>query len=243
MTGPTPLHRSERAPQMIAWLTLAVRAQLERDLSDLPELADMLARHYPELLAAGDRDPDDRSVRYPIKAEVLDLADERRKPTPDFDPIGEADLARRIGARRQGVLPCLIDWARLAESEMLDLGVQHGDLADDPSVTTEAGWIARHLDWIGGQQWVVELAQDVRAMVTDLEIIVGPVRAMPDDRMAMTARELADHLDVSYEAVRQWVSRGYLAPLPTKSAQGYQLYARVDGENVRRSVRRKPASL
>ena len=74
-------HRSETQvfdPAVsVQWLSLADRLQLERELADLPALADILERNYDALLARGDRDPDDRSVRYVTRFDVLDLADRR----------------------------------------------------------------------------------------------------------------------------------------------------------------------
>lgn len=210
--GPTPLRRSDRTPQLAAWLNPAARAQLERDLDDLPDLADQLDQHYDDLLAHPTRSPDDPWIRYPIDAHPLDLAD-RRSKGPGLDPIGEADLARRIGARRAGILPTLGSWVRLAEGEMLDLDVSHTDPADQPTVTTEAGWLSQHLDWIGGQQWVTELAHDVRGLAADLTQLIGPAYAEPDHSATATITELAASTGIPAQTIYRWVHLGYLVPV------------------------------
>ncbi len=110
------------------WLTLADRLQLERELADLPTLADLLERNYDALLARGDRDPDDSAVRYVTRFDVLDLADRRVKwersasrtepltladrgaPGPNVDPAFWAEMGRQLGAQRMGILPTLVSW-------------------------------------------------------------------------------------------------------------------------------------
>lgn len=210
MTTPTPLHRADRTPTAQPWITLAERAQLERDLADLPELHDLLQRHYSALLGLGSTNPDDRSQRVPIEPRVLDLADKRTKGDAWLDPIGEADLARRIGERRQGILPTLAQWVRLADGEMLDTGyVDRLDPAESPTVTTEAGWIAAHLDWIAGQQWVVEMATDVRDLAGDAGELVGS--AAPHHAACLTALDAVDVTGVPLSTIYRWRACGWLS--------------------------------
>lgn len=240
-----------------AWLSLADRLQLERELTDLPELAEQLDRNYDALLAQGDRDPDDRSVRYVTRFEVLDLADHRfkweRSATsteplttrdrgihgPTTDPAWWADLARRMGSRRQGILPTLASWVSLAAGEMHDAGAWHTTPADPdqivwvvtpdgdthatkpgPTVTTEAGWLRRHLDWIAGQQWVTELAGEVHDIVTGLDAL-GISLAGPDHRATGTVRELADDLDIPEQTIRDWIRKEWLLPITTTRPRMY----------------------
>lgn len=210
-TAPTPLLRADRIPAATPWLTLAERAQLERDLADLPELADHLDRDYAALLGRGSRSHNDPRVRVPIDPAILDLADSRLKGDAWADPMGEADLARRIGSRRQGILPTLRSWVLLAEGEMLDDGARHTDPAEAPTVTTEAGWLAVHLDWIGGQQWVVELATDARGIVADAEALVGPVANTPDKRACVTALDAVDLTGVPLSTLYRWRACGWLS--------------------------------
>jgi hypothetical protein len=107
------------------------------------------------------------------------------------------------------VLPTLEGWARMAEGEMLDLGIEHTEAANNPTVVSEAGWLSQHLAWIVGQQFVVELAHEVRRIVADLESIVGPI-AGPDERACLTALEVADVLNVKVGTLWQWRARGLL---------------------------------
>jgi len=205
MSAPTPWRRADRAPQMTNWLTEAERLQLERGLNDLPELADQLEANYGAFVMAGSSDEVDRRIRHPLDPEPADLAD-RRSKGPMLDPIGEANLTRSIGERRAGVLPTLTSWVVLVESEMLDLSVQHADPlpAAEATVTSQAGWLSRHLDWIGGQQYVRELFTDVADLVADLTRLVGPAYAKPNDRTVLCSLELAEVLEVEHSTVRGW---------------------------------------
>ena len=250
---PTPLHRADRQNSAVAWLTFAATENLKRNLNDLPELVDQLRRHYPDLLGAGERNPDDPKVRYPAKLAVVDLADGRAKGGTN-DPAGEADLARRIGARRWGVLQTLASWVVLADGEMWDDDHQHHPPADTPTVTTEAGWLVRHLEWISMQQWSTEMADDIAGMVRDLETIVGPAYARPlsDRDVLATATELADILRAPSGTIRSWIARGRLQQAhnhtsgrPLVTERGLALYYVVEAQAVaaqgRREARRRAA--
>ena len=236
----TTFEPTTTAAQMVEWLTLADRLQLDRDLHDLPTLAELLERNYFHLLAKGDRDPRDSAVRYITKFDVLDLADRRFKPAYiAADPEVEADTARRMGARRQGILPTLASWVGLAVEEMHLLGVWHRTPTDPdqivwvvgsdgiahptkpgPSVASEAGWLACHLDWITGQQWVVELAAEVRRIVLDLEAL-GVGDAVPDRFVIGTVGELAEWTGVPAATIYRWAGSGYLTEVSEKRPKTY----------------------
>lgn len=223
---PTPWLRRDRTPAPAqGWLTTAQRVQLETDLANLPILAELLERHYEDLLAHGSRNPDDPWISYPPSFTALDLADQRLKAEITHDPIGEADLARRIGARRRGVLPTVEAWVRIADNEMTDLDIEHrppedpdrrvwvGHRVEAPqaarpgvSVAGEASWLVRHLDWIVGQQWIIELAGELRQIVNDLEHLVGPARVIVDHRSAGTIAELAEWTGVPTSTIYRWTT-------------------------------------
>lgn len=231
MTGqtfdPTPATTAQ------GWLSLADRLQLERDLTDLPTLADLLDRYYDDLLARGDRDPDDSSVRYVTRFDVLDLADRRHKRELSSDPAGLADLARRMGARRLGILPTLESWLRAYEADMLDAGLDHTDPVLDgrSTVTTAAGWLLANLDWIAGQPGSEQLVAEVHAIVHDLEQL-GVSLAGPDHRATGTVRELADDLDIPMGTLRRWIAEGKLTPLNDTRPR---IYVRREAINLRGS--------
>ena len=227
-------------PYRTTWLNLADRLQLERDLADLPTLAEVLDREYFALLARGDRDPDDSSVRYVTRFDVLDLADRRwKRDAIATDPAAEADTARRLGARRQGILPTLASWVSLAVGEMHDAGEWHTPPTDPdqivwavtpdgtttatkpgPTVATEAGWLHRHLDWIVEQQWAPDLADELRRIMRDLEQL-GINFEGPDHRATGTVRELAEQLDIPQQTIRDWVRKGWLVPIKAERPAVY----------------------
>lgn len=242
--GPTPLHREDRDHAPIEWITYTQRLQLDTDLANLPELADHLDRNYAALLAAGSRNPDDPHQRYPISPHVLDLADRRG----EFDdPIGEADLARRMGSRRLGLLPTLASWVDLAAGEMTDVDASHthpvrgvdpatgARLAGRISVTSEAGWLRRHLDWIAGQQWVIELAGEIRDMVVDLEQLVGD--GTTHHHAALTGPEVEQLIGIPWSTLRRWDRSGWITSCGV-DAHGRKLYASRDVRSVARSSAR-----
>ena len=220
---PTP------APQLIAWLDLATRLQLDRDLADLPTLAELLDRNYFHLLAKGDRNPLDSAVRYVVKFDALDLADRRFKPAyTAADPVIEADTARRMGARRQGILPTLTSWVGIVVDDMHRHDAWHRIPTDPdqivwavdtegvahpskpgPSVASEAGWLGSHVEWICGQPYVIELADELRRIVLDLEAL-GVGRTAPDRWATMTADELRNADIVSKATVYRWFNAGLL---------------------------------
>ena len=196
------------------WLSLADRLQLERELADLPTLADILERNYDALLALGDRDPDDRSVRYVTRFDVLDLADRRHKREGDPDAAGLADLARRMGARRLGILPTLESWLASYEADMLDQDVEHTDPVLDgrSTVTTAAGWLSAHLDWIALQPGSEQLVAEVHDIVRGLDAL-GISLAGPDHSATGTVRDLSDQLDIPMQTIRDWIRKGWLLPI------------------------------
>jgi len=217
MFDPTPT-----APQMVEWLDLATRLQLERDLADLPTLAELLERNYFHLLARGDRDPHDSAVRYSIRFDALDLADRRHKDAGEFAASDEADLARIIGARRLGILPTLEAWVRDTEADMLDRCAPHDDPVLDvtSTVTTAAGWLSRHLDWILGQQQVIELAHEVRDIVKALDDL-GVSLHGPDHSSVGTVNELALSTGIPAATISGWAYNGWLTVVSEKRPRTY----------------------
>jgi len=224
----------EDATTTQGWLSLADRLQLERELADLPTLADILERNYDALLARGDRDPDDRSVRYVTRFDVLDLADRRQKHEGDPDAAGMADLARRMGARRLGILPTLESWLRAYEADMLDDGTEHTDPVLDgrSTVTTAAGWLLANLDWIAVQPGSEQLVAEVHDIVLGLAALGVDLRG-PDHDATGTARELADALDIPLPTIRAWIARGHLLPINDTRPR---LYVRSEAVALRSSV-------
>lgn len=218
-------------PSEPSWLTTADRAQLERDLDDLPELVDQLERNYSALLARGARNPDDPWITYPASLSVIELADRRTKGAPTVDAASQSEIDRLARSRRLGVLPSLEMWLRMLEADMLDLNVDHRPplLDDTGTVTTATGWLRSHLDWIACRQESVDLATEVRGMVVDLERVVGGAYAAPDDQTAGTVSQLAAWCGVPERTLYRWAERGWLDTLDT-SERGKPTYRRRDVE-------------
>jgi hypothetical protein len=109
---------------------------------------------------------------------ALDLADTRTKA--DASPTrSDYELDKLAGARRQGVLPTLSSWVRLVDGEMWDDAMAHAPPNDDPTVAGECTWLLSHIRWIGEQQWLDEITDDVTGMLRDILELVGE-----DDKLA-----------------------------------------------------------
>lgn len=217
----------------------AARAQLEQHLAALPELHDLLLTHESELLARGERGgADDPAARYPADFDVIDLTNTRPKWLTDVeardDQAERARFARLVcgGQRRHGVLQELAAWVRLADGEMHDAGAAHALPAEHPTVATEAGWLAEHVDWLIRQPWADELATDVAGLVRDLRDLVGD-RPLDDHLVWGTMRHCAQLTGVPFETIRTWSKRGLIAPTG-RDARGVALYLIADIAAARR---------
>lgn len=217
--NPTPRNPTRRPDQVdtdgnpLRYATPMQREQLLRDLHDLPELVDHMHDNYWWFVAQGSSNVDDRNERYVINPDPVDLHDIRLKNRGiHADPIGEADLASRIGAQRAGVLPLLAGWVDQIAAEMRGRHQPHTAPARPHTVTSAAGWLSRHLDPIVEQPYVYELRHQVRDLVVALERLVGPAYAPPDHQTVETADELAARFGIEPGTIRAWEARGLLAP-------------------------------
>ena len=237
----------EDATTTQGWLSLADRLQLERELADLPTLADILERNYDALLALGDRDPDDRSVRYVTRFDVLDLADRRVKwersarttepltsfdrgvAGPNVDPTWWAEMGRKLGAQRMGILPTLVSWVGdfagsiptlryppTDPARVMWICWPNGDVLPmtgwEPTVERECRWLLAHLDDIVGCQQVEEFRHWVHGVITSLDAL-GISLAGPDHSATGTVRDLSDQLDIPMQTIRDWIRKGWLLPI------------------------------
>ena len=222
-----------------AYLDDAARAALERHLADLPDLHDLLLKHEADLLARGERSSDDPAIRYPADLDVIDLADDRPKWLRDYD-AGHDDQSERArfarlvcgGQRRHGVLQELAGWVRLADGEMHDAGATHALPAEHPTVATEAGWLAEHIDWLVRQPWADELATDMAGLVRDLRALVGD-RPLDDHLVIGTMRHCAQLTGIPVPTIESWRRRGIIAPV-AKDHRGIALYLIADVTAARR---------
>ena len=187
----TPLDRSQRDPRPAqGWLSAHREQQLRDGLRDLPELGALAVAALPGEHLGGEGGA--RGVpgsRPPLNVAALDLFTVRTSAIVVGDPVGEADLAYRIGSRKQAVRDTLESWCWLAHDEMLEDGQQPMDprgprlFVVDPagviagpwwpiSVSAACAWLLRHIVWILDQQWVDELAIDVALMVRECRAIL-----------------------------------------------------------------------
>ncbi len=164
------------------WLTDRQRDQLHRHLDDLPELG-ALAVTCIQRERLGEPGP--RAVpnsKPPLGLDAAALTGLRNLDHPTDWPRGGGivwtDARKRVLADDElpgSILSVLASWTRLIDAEMGDARraahewpwAEPAPLADVPTVSSECGWLARHLLWIGDQQWSPELADDVRRLAND----------------------------------------------------------------------------
>jgi hypothetical protein len=193
------------------------RVRLREALEGLPAAYSDL-RHF-RLPGSRPPDPDAKpsgkrqSSRPPLVVDVIDLEDQREKADADATRA-DYDLDRRAGARRQGVLPTLACWVRLVDGELWDDGIEHDPPADNPTVTTECGFLLTHIDWIGEQQWLGEITDDIAAMLDDVRHATG-WRPDPNTTAARAAGTLKAETPATTEN-----SPGSTAPAARRRGRG-----------------------
>lgn len=109
--------------------------------------------------------------RPPLNLTVIHITDTRHKPGWDgLDPRVD------VVVDRFGVLPALESWTRLVRDEMMMAGVPWPDMLEVPTVGGEAGWLLATMDFSLAHEWVVELADDVRRLTSQLMAVLGERR-------------------------------------------------------------------
>ena len=179
------------------WLTQQQQRTLAAQLAALPQLGALAvtAIHRERLGGSGARSVP--GSKPPLNLAAAALATLRDLPMPADWPVRDGGLVwvdHRGHVHADDEMPgslvsVLASWTRLAEAELLEAHEMAVDwrhaaptpLADQPTVASECAWLARHLVWIVQQQWVVELADDVRRLVRDCR---GVLRERPEYRPA-----------------------------------------------------------
>lgn len=131
--------------------------QARADLVALPGLLEELARCKTEHDPGAKRSGKITGSPSPVRLDVLHLTDERRKPGWE----GEDPRLHSLGDR-YGAAALLESWTRVVFEEMPE--DERPQLADRATVRTESAVLLEVWDWIGGQQWAEELADDVTAL-------------------------------------------------------------------------------
>jgi hypothetical protein len=150
--------------------------ETRQHLGELPELYAQLWMFSEP--GSAPKDPDQRSGksnpahRSVVNLDVLDLTDERLKDDAE-DMRTDYGIDSRAGARRQGVVNTLASWSRLVCSEMSDEDIE-SDLADEPTISSECGYLLKHLAWIAEHQWYDdEMHPDVKTIWSDVRRAIG----------------------------------------------------------------------
>ena len=194
----TPRHRDQRNPKPTSgWLDTHREKQLRDGLRELPELGALAVAALPGERLGGSGARSVPGSKPPLNLAAAALSTLRDLPMPADWPVRDGGLVwvdHRGHIHADDEMPgslvsVLASWTRLAEAELLEAHQVAVDwrhaaptpLADQPTVASECAWLARHLVWIVQQQWVVELADDVRRLVRDCR---GVLRERPEYRPA-----------------------------------------------------------
>jgi hypothetical protein len=136
------------------------------DLSALPDLLDELARCLTERGdTTGGKPGKISGSPPPLRLDVLHLVDDRRKPGWEGEDPRIQQLEDRYGATAT-----LESWTRVVWEEMRN---DRPEMADHPTVRTEASVLIEVWSWIEDRQWAEELAEDVTALTKRVRAALG----------------------------------------------------------------------
>lgn len=148
--------------------------QARAELVALPDLMDDLTRCVTERLPAEGMRSKPGS-KAPLRLDVVHLTDEREKPLW----WGE-DPRYRDSGDRYGATYTLAMWTRVVDEEKPD----PPEMAERPTVRSEASLLLEVWDWITEQQWATELADDVSRLSGQVRAALG-IRPEPRFRCPM----------------------------------------------------------
>jgi ribosomal protein L37AE/L43A len=158
--------------------------ETRQHLGELPEMYAQLWMFSEP--GSAPKDPDQRSGksnpahRSVVNLDVLDLTDERLKDDAE-DMRTDYGIDSRAGARRQGVVNTLAAWCRLVDEERRGEYEDDGnfpadsvELSEDPTISSECGYLLHYLDWIAEHQWFDdEMHPDVKQIWSDVRRVCG----------------------------------------------------------------------
>jgi hypothetical protein len=140
--------------------------QARADLAELPNLLDELARCLTERGdTTGGKPGKISGSPPPLRLDVLHLVDDRRKPGWEGEDPRIQQLEDRYGATAT-----LESWTRVVWEEMRN---DRPEMADHPTVRTEASVLVEVWSWIEDRQWAEELAEDVTGLAGKVRAALG----------------------------------------------------------------------
>lgn len=155
---------------MTAWLDSKAVERFHADLDEIP----LLFADLPPVLTgikgegAGAHKPP--ASKPPLSMQIVSLMDTSLK---DADEWHETDPRGRDVLDRYGVIPRVGLWVRMAIEEMDEAGEEHTPLDDWQTLRSLCGALKMYTGWLITQQWVTELASDMKALRTELEQATG----------------------------------------------------------------------
>lgn len=174
--------------------------QARADLATLPDMLDELGRCLTERGAANGGQPMKVSGSpAPLRLDVLHLVDQRRKPGWE----GEDPRLRQL-EDRYGATATLESWTRVVCEEMR---TDRPEMADNPTVRTEASVLLEVWPWLEDRQWAENLADDVTHLANRVRAALG-VRAEYRPRCRYCA-DVVEPVEAETHHVTSWEACAY----------------------------------
>lgn len=136
-------------------------------LQALRALPDLCAQLDPTERTPGPKMHGTPGSRPPLRLDVIDLLDTRRKREFDWLDISAG------GDDRHGVLPSLEWWTRWVHADRADADLHQPELADTPTIATECGYLASVWDYVGAQDYAGEIRSDIKHLLAVVQHALG----------------------------------------------------------------------
>ena len=131
---------------------------------------------YPTWVLTWGRDPATGQVLQQRLYASRDLAENGRERLPPADRE-TAHIHRWDVADQYGITATLESWVRILWEEMPEIP----DLTELATVRSECATLVEHWDWIGEQQWAIDLAEDVTRLTATVKAHLG-IKPEPEYR-------------------------------------------------------------
>jgi predicted RNA-binding Zn-ribbon protein involved in translation (DUF1610 family) len=155
---------------MTAWLDSKAVERFHADLDEIPLLFADLPPVLTGIKGEGSGVHQPPSSKPPLSMQIVSLLDTSLKDAAQWQ---ETDPRGRDVLDRYGVIPRVGLWVRMTAEEMDDAGEQHTALDDWQTLGTLCGALKMYTGWLITQQWVTELAADMKALRSELEQATG----------------------------------------------------------------------
>ncbi len=136
-------------------------------LQTIPDDWELLHQIGPTGTKTSNPAPQQTRNRPPANLEAIHLLNTRKPATWwGLDP-------RYVHVKDIAPLAMLESWSRVIHEDALDLGLDHPELVDPPTIKTECEWLQQMLHYANAQQWATEFARDIATLARSLRAALG----------------------------------------------------------------------